>query len=92
MIVSDAPIDRPMTARQRQVLNAIVAYWREHGIGPTLQDVADATGISSKNGVVGHVELLRRRGLIETDELVYRSIWPAGLRAAIRQAAEGINL
>lgn len=69
-----APIDSPPTARQREVLRAIVALEGLHRYPPTVRDLCARLGIASTNGVQDHLALLERRGLITRDEMVARSL------------------
>lgn len=52
------------TARQLEVLAFLRAYAAEHGMPPTIREIANKLGVSSVFGVVGHLEALHRRGLV----------------------------
>ena len=53
---------RPMTAKQEQVLEFIR---KNSGLyGPTVREIALAFSIRSPNGVVCHLKALERKGLI----------------------------
>ena len=55
--------ERPMTARQEQVLEFIR---QNSGLyGPTVREIALAFSIRSPNGVVCHLKALERKGLIK---------------------------
>lgn len=62
-----------MTPRQLQALNAIKAYWAEHGIGPSLKDLGDTLGISAGN-VWQLVQRLESRGLVTRTPREIRSL------------------
>lgn len=63
-----------LTKRQEAVLTFIADFIAEHGFPPSYQDIADAFGIRSKNGVVRHLTALRRKGYIEKTDTSARSI------------------
>lgn len=56
---------QPLTDRQREVLRYIESYMAEHGWPPTIQEIGDALGLSSKSTVHFHVQALHRKGYIE---------------------------
>jgi SOS-response transcriptional repressor LexA len=53
-----------LTDRQRQVLRAILAFQLQHGIPPILRQLVKAMGLCSTNGVWGHIQALRRKGVL----------------------------
>lgn len=55
----------PLTDRQAQVLAWISRYIDDHGYSPTIREMCVALGIRSPNGVVCHLEPLRRKGYID---------------------------
>lgn len=63
-----------LTKRQEEILKFIADFIVEHGFPPTYQDIADAFGIASKNGVVRHLQALIRKGFIEKTDTSARSI------------------
>ncbi len=63
-----------LTQRQQQVLEFIAAYVNERGYPPTYQEIADALGITSKQGVVRHLEALIRKGYLTKDDTTARSL------------------
>lgn len=54
----------PLTRRQRQILDFFKAYVDEHGMSPTLEEVAQSFGVN-KVTVFGHVSELERKGLLK---------------------------
>ena len=54
----------PLTRRQRQILDFFAQYTREHGISPTLEEVAQNFGLN-KVTIFGHVAELERKGVLE---------------------------
>ena len=53
-----------LTRRQRQILDFLRAYTLEHGIAPTLEEIAQHFGVN-KVTIFGHVAELERKGVIE---------------------------
>lgn len=53
----------PLTRRQREILTIIESYSREHGISPTLDEIAHQLGVN-KVTVFGHVSELERKGIL----------------------------
>ena len=48
-----------------KVLQAIMDYWRENAIPPTIRAIREATGISSTSLVRSYCQKLEQRGLIK---------------------------
>ena len=57
-----------LTDRQRELLRIVLHHMRDHGRAPTIREVNDAMGIISPNGVVAHVKLLEKKGILRTKE------------------------
>lgn len=53
----------PLTRRQIQILEFFRSYTREHGISPTLEEVAQQFGVN-KVTIFGHVSELERKGVM----------------------------
>ncbi len=51
--------------RQRQILDFIAQYIQNNGYAPTLQEIADAIGVSSLATVHEHLEALERKKVIK---------------------------
>jgi hypothetical protein len=64
----------PLTARQREVLEFIRRCVRKRGFGPTVREIGEEMGIHSPNGVVGHLTALSRKGYIQRERNLSRSI------------------
>ncbi len=64
----------PLTARQREALEFIRKCVRKRGYGPTVREIGDHMGINSPNGVVGHLIALQRKGFIQREANLSRSI------------------
>lgn len=61
--------------RQLNVLQVIQSYWHEHGVAPSLADIAQALGLSRQT-VHEHVQALRKKGYLDHVEGVGRSWKP----------------
>ena len=65
----DAPVpgpgkldpERDLTSRQRDVIQAIEGFRREHQYGPSVRDIAEAIGLGP-SGVHHHLKVLRQKG------------------------------
>lgn len=53
-----------LTARQREILDFILAFRRANGCSPSIPEIQDHFGISSPNGVAGHLRALEAKGAI----------------------------
>lgn len=62
-----------LTRRQREILEWIRGFIREHGMPPTVREIGDAFGISSA-GVFGHLEALQRKGYVRRGKMGARSL------------------
>ena len=54
-----------LTERQRQVFDFIRERVAASGIPPTVAEITAAMGVSSTNGIRGHLQALKRKGAIE---------------------------
>jgi len=54
-----------LTRRQQEVLETIVKFIRQHEYPPTLKELSDALGASSRNTAVKHLSVLAKKGYIE---------------------------
>jgi len=62
-----------MTPRQKDTLDFIVSFQREHGFSPTYQEIAEGIGVKSIGRIATLVTALKDRGFINTR--------PGGVRA-----------
>lgn len=60
--------------RQRQILEYISQYIQMNGTSPTLQEIADAMGLSSLATVHEHLQTLEKKGVIRRFEGAVRGI------------------
>jgi SOS-response transcriptional repressor LexA len=65
---------KPLTCRQRAVLDYIIAYQRARGYGPSIREIARHFGIRSPNGIVAHLTGLEAKGWIERPDYTARGI------------------
>ena len=63
-----------ITARQQTVLEIIARIIKERGYPPTLQDLTDALGASSRNTAVKHLVALSKKGYIMWEKNKARGI------------------
>lgn len=55
---------QPRTRRQKEVLEIITRYIKNHGYEPSYQQIARQLGVSSKAGVAKHIKSLEDQGLL----------------------------
>lgn len=60
--------------RQRQIVDFIAQYIQKNGYAPTLQEIADAIGVSSLATVHEHLQALERKKVIKKFEGAVRGI------------------
>lgn len=60
--------------RQRQIVDFIAQYIQKYGYSPTLQEIADALGVSSLATVHEHLQALQRKKVIKKFEGAVRGI------------------
>lgn len=60
--------------RQRQIVDYLAQYIQQHGFSPTLQEMAEAIGVSSLATVHEHLEALVRKGVIKKYEGAVRGV------------------
>lgn len=67
-----------LTARQKEVLEAIIRYRDERGYPPTIRELAGDLGLSSPRGVSKHLDVLQRKGWIRRSPGASRGIEVTG--------------
>jgi len=72
--VRDDGRHRPLTARQRQVLEIIDTSMSRQGRPPTLREIGNQLGIASTNGVRDHLQALIDKGYLRRDERSARGL------------------
>jgi len=53
-----------ITARQREVLEFVMDFVRDHGNSPSIREVAEGAGLTSLRGGSVHLEALERKGYL----------------------------
>ena len=66
--------DRPLTDRQRQVLDFIDAEVQRRGYPPSVREIGDAVGLSSPSTVHAHLAALQDKGYLRRDPTKPRAI------------------
>lgn len=66
--------DRPLTLRQRQVLDFIDAEIRHRGYPPSVREIGEAVGLSSPSTVHAHLAALQDKGYLRRDPTKPRAI------------------
>lgn len=83
-------MSKSITSRQKQVLELVAAFIREHGIPPTIRDIA-ALYTCSVKGAYDHVLALQRKGYLERNKLQSRGILlTQKARAELSQGSDGV--
>ena len=71
----------PLTRRQREILTFFETYRRQHGISPTLEEIAQSLGVN-KVTVFGHVAELEKKGaLVRSKRGINRGLSPVEAEA-----------
>jgi repressor LexA len=55
---------QPRTRRQKEVLEIIARYIKNHGYEPSYQQIARQLGVASKAGIAKHIKSLEEQGLL----------------------------
>jgi repressor LexA len=71
---SERANDRPLTGRQRQVLEFIDRATRQRGYPPSVREIGDAVGLSSPSTVHAHLAALQDKGYLKRDPSKPRAI------------------
>lgn len=74
----------PLTKKQKEILDVIIAYTRDNGYAPSYREIAEEIGVSSTATVHEHVKNLEEKGCLRSEGDHARSIEVADtiLRAA----------
>ena len=57
-----------LSERQREFMEFLERYEREHGVGPTFREIALGMGVVSKGSITVMIDRLLRHGVITRDE------------------------
>ena len=74
------PAETPLTARQQEIWQFLVAYVDDHGYPPTVREIGEEVGLASPSTVHAHLANLERVGLIKRDPSKPRAIELTGHR------------
>ena len=77
-----------LTKKQREVLNFIISYLRSHDYSPSYQEIADHCGLQSKATVFQHIQTLRDKGFLTTDEGAIRNVMPTEQAVSFERAVQ----
>lgn len=64
----------PLTEQQKSCIYAILEYQEKHGYPPTVRELCRIMRISSPNGIICHLEALKKKGCLTWDKHRARSI------------------
>ena len=70
---------QPLTSRQREILDFMMAFTRDSGYPPTVREICAATGLKSPRSVSQHLEALERKGHIRRGREKSRAIQFLGI-------------
>ena len=65
---------KPISTRQKQILNYIQHHMDAHGYPPTVREIGSNVGLSSSSTVHAHLKSLQEQGHIERDAVLTRAI------------------
>lgn len=65
---------KPLSARQKQILNCIQQHVDAHGYPPTVREIGLAVNLSSSSTVHAHLKSLEEQGYIQRDPVLTRAI------------------
>ena len=65
---------KPISTRQKQILNYIQHHMDAHGYPPTVREIGTAVSLSSSSTVHAHLKTLQEQGHIERDAVLTRAI------------------
>ncbi|HSX42065.1 MAG TPA: transcriptional repressor LexA [Candidatus Saccharimonadales bacterium] len=68
-----------LTPKQKQILDFIQAFIGEHDYAPSYREIADHFEFSSVATVAEHVDNLKNKGYLSSDESTYRSLKVTGV-------------
>jgi repressor LexA len=82
---------KPLTERQRDILNFIKEFQSQRGITPTHREICDHFGFSSYGTVYKHLSLLEKKGLIRRDWNQKRGVELVEDQEQQREPAPGVR-
>lgn len=73
---------RPLSERQRRILDFIARFQQRHGYPPTIREIGQETGITSTSVVDYNLRVLERMGYLRRDPDISRGLELTGVAAA----------
>jgi len=67
-------MSKPISVRQKQILNCIQQHMDRHGYPPTVREIGTAVNLSSSSTVHAHLKNLEEQGHIQRDAVLTRAI------------------
>lgn len=87
---------RPLTIREREVLDAIIATVSYRSVPPTVRELCEMLGVSSTSTIHTHLTALRRKGYLTVDPRRPRSLVVIGMgqpgRGEMEKVREAVRL
>jgi len=80
-------VPKPLTQKQKQVLDHIIAYVNQHGYAPSLGEIADKLQLKAVSTVHKHITLLRKKGFLQKVASQPRGISPLEQKSGVTQVA-----
>ncbi len=65
---------KPLSARRRQILDAIIEFQKENGFSPSMREVAATVGLKSPASIKAHLGVLHEAGYVRVDPIRPRAI------------------
>jgi len=78
-----------LTPKQKKILTYIEQFIAENDYAPSYREIADHFGFSSIATVAEHIENLKQKGYLVSDENGYRSLKPVGINENASQLLGG---
>jgi len=68
------PNRQELTAKQREILDAVQAWVEQNGRPPTLREMAQRMGVSSTNAIRDHLRVLESKGYLKREARLSRGL------------------
>jgi len=68
------PNKQELTAKQREILEAVQTWVEQHGRPPTLREMARRMGVSSTNAIRDHLRVLESKGYLKREARLSRGL------------------
>lgn len=76
---------KPLTERQKQVLDFIRGFYREKGFSPSLKEIAQFLGTDNFSSAQYHVDALEEKGYLKKNQNKARGIYPMPFGKSIQK-------